>query len=104
MDQLSYCGHYERVVSDIDRIASLGIQAMRYPVIWERLHPYPGKLNWETTEMAMDAIRNRGITPIAGLVHHGSGPRYADILSPSFAQGLSDFAGRYRDGQVLRWV
>jgi dTDP-4-dehydrorhamnose reductase len=94
LDQLSYCGHYERVVADIDLIASLGIGAMRYPIIWERLHPYPGKINWESVEVAMDAIRRHAITPIAGLTHHGSGPRFADILRPSFAQGLSHFAGQ----------
>ena len=95
-DQLEYGGHYLRTETDIDRVASLGIRAMRYPVLWERLQPYPGHLiDWASTvEVPLHALRKHGIAPIAGLVHHGSGPRYADILDPAFAQGLSEFAGQ----------
>lgn len=94
-DQLRFCGHYHRAEEDIRRIASLGIRAMRYPVIWERLHPYPGhRIDWTTVEVPLNALRDHGITPIAGLVHHGSGPKYADILSPSFTHGLSEFAAQ----------
>jgi dTDP-4-dehydrorhamnose reductase len=96
MDQLHYCGHYPRAVQDIECIASLGIKAMRYPVIWERLHPYPGhSIDWAgTVEAPLNALRKHGITPIAGLVHHGSGPRYADILNQSFVHGLPEFAAQ----------
>ena len=96
MDQLQFCGHYPRMLEDIDAIAALGIKALRYPVLWERLHPVPGHaIDWKgTVDAPLKALRRRGITPIAGLVHHGSGPRYADILSPFFATGVSDFAGK----------
>lgn len=95
MDQLQFSGHYPRVLADIDAVATLGVKAVRYPVIWERLHPVPGHaIDWKgTVDVPLNALRKRGITPIAGLVHHGSGPRYADILSPSFATSLADFAG-----------
>ena len=33
-DQLQYANHYNRL-DDIDRIASLGIRKLRYPVLWE---------------------------------------------------------------------
>jgi len=96
MDQLHYCGHYHRAAADIDCVASLGIKAMRYPLIWERLHPHPGhSIDWEgTVEAPLNALRAHGITPIAGLVHHGGGPGYADVLNPSFVHGLSEFAGQ----------
>lgn len=96
MDQLQYCGHYPRALEDIESIAGLGVSVVRYPVIWERLHPTPGHaVDWaNTVETPLNALRARGIKPIAGLVHHGSGPRYADILSPSFAPALADFAGK----------
>jgi dTDP-4-dehydrorhamnose reductase len=96
MDQLQYCGHYARALEDIESIAALGVSVVRYPVIWERLHPAPGyTIDWAgTVEKPLNALRARGIQPIAGLVHHGSGPRYADLLSSSFAPALSDFAGK----------
>ena len=95
MDQLLFCGHYQRTVEDITRIAELGIKALRYPVIWERLHPSPGHvIDWSDTEAALDALQRKNILPIVGLVHHGSGPRHADLLSPSFATGLAHFASQ----------
>lgn len=104
MDQLVYAGHYERALEDIARIAELGIKVMRYPVIWERLRPERDHvIDWSgTSEKPLNAIRDHGITPIVGLVHHGSGPRYADILSPAFATGLSDFAGEV--ARQFPWV
>lgn len=93
MDQLQYCGHYRRAVLDIECIAGLGISAMRYPVIWERLQPDAAHaIDWSTVDLPLNEQRRRGIDPIVGLVHHGSGPRYADILTPTFVSGLSHFA------------
>lgn len=94
MDQLHFCEHYRRTAADIECIAALGIKKIRYPVIWERLRPRPGDIiDWHTVATPLEDLRRRGIEPIAGLVHHGSGPRHADLLSPSFASGLSHFAG-----------
>lgn len=95
MDQLLYCGHYPRTADDIACIADLGVKALRYPVIWERLHPSPGHaIDWSGTETALHALQARNIATIAGLVHHGSGPRYADLLNPSFAPALASYAGQ----------
>lgn len=95
MDQLLYCGHYQRIVDDIARIADLGVSALRYPVIWERLHPSLGHvIDWSHTDTALHALQHHNIVPIAGLVHHGSGTAYADLLSPSFASALANFAGQ----------
>ncbi len=92
-DQVQYCGHYGREQEDIDVIAGLGIRAMRYPVIWERLQPSPdAQVDWQTVATPLEALRSRGIAPIAGLVHHGSGPRHASLHMPGFATGLSNFA------------
>jgi dTDP-4-dehydrorhamnose reductase len=94
-DQLSYAGHYNRIDEDIEAFAKLGITAMRYPVIWERLSPSENsRIDWRLTERGLEALRARKIEPIAGLVHHGSGPKYADFTSSKFAAGLQAFAGK----------
>jgi dTDP-4-dehydrorhamnose reductase len=94
-DQLAFTNHYGRSVQDIELFAELGITTMRYPVIWECLQPrMTGSLNWNSTQIALEALRKNNVTPIAGLVHHGSGPRYADITSPGFARGLASFAAQ----------
>jgi dTDP-4-dehydrorhamnose reductase len=92
-DQLHYCDHYTRAVEDIASFAALGITTMRYPIIWERLKPkIDQSIDWSSVEISLNEFRKHGIKPIAGLVHHGSGPRYADITSSDFATGLASFA------------
>src|SRR5690606_37915389 len=67
LDQLEHCGHYGRELHDIDAIAALGIRAMRYPVIWERLQPsLATKIDWNAVAVPLQALRDKGITPIVG--------------------------------------
>ncbi|MCE7067037.1 family 1 glycosylhydrolase [Dyadobacter sp. CY326] len=93
-DQLEYAGHYDRD-GDIGLIASLGIKTLRYPVIWERHQPEPGaEIDWRCTETKLQQIRESGMTIIAGLVHHGSGPRHVNFFDGSFEEGLADYAAQ----------
>jgi dTDP-4-dehydrorhamnose reductase len=92
MDQLDMSGHYERD-DDIARFAELGIKAMRYPVLWEKHCPEANQpIDWTQTEARLNQIRSYGIKPIAGLVHHGSGPKYTSFYDDSFATGLESYA------------
>ena len=91
-DQLDYQGHYDRI-ADIDLIADLGIRKLRYPVLWEKhrsaeFHP----ADFSSIDRHLNRCRERGISVIAGLVHHGSGPVYVNILEDSFADGLAVYA------------
>jgi dTDP-4-dehydrorhamnose reductase len=91
-DQLEYSGHYNRP-HDIDLIASLGVSMLRYPVLWEKHQPEKNKpIDWTWVSGNLEQLRKKGITPIAGLVHHGSGPRYASFFDGSFEQGLAAYA------------
>src|SRR5688572_22698329 len=76
LDQLERNGHAWRI-SDLDLFAELGVRALRYPVIWERTAPDEnGQANWSWADERLSRLRQLGITPIVGLVHHGSGPRH----------------------------
>lgn len=91
-DQLHDCGHYTRT-GDIDHIAALGIGALRYPVLWERHQPVKDQvIDWSWTTQQLQRICTYNITPIVGLVHHGSGPAYTNLLSDCFANGLACYA------------
>src|SRR5688500_19021116 len=79
MDQLQYCGHYERGLEDIERFTSLGIKAIRYPVIWEKHQTEKtSAIDWKWTEQQLNAFRSQHVEIIAGLMHHGNGPSYTD--------------------------
>jgi dTDP-4-dehydrorhamnose reductase len=95
MDQLDLSGHYKRGFDDIKRFADLGIKALRYPILWEKHAPQKDTIiDWGFTNQRIAELNEAGITPIAGLVHHGSGPAYADFFDGTFAQGLADYAGK----------
>jgi dTDP-4-dehydrorhamnose reductase len=94
-DQLEFAGHYNRLTTDIELFARLGINVIRYPVIWERLQRRENSaIDWRTVDTPLNLLREAGVTPIAELVHHGSGPKYADISSSRFADKLSEFAAK----------
>ena len=91
-DQIARCGHVERI-EDLERFAELGIKAIRYPVLWERIAPDSlNDADWSWTDRALECLRELGIKPIVGLVHHGSGPSHTSLLDPAFAEKLSAFA------------
>ena len=91
--QVDRNGHAERAC-DIARFASLGIATIRYPVLWERTAPNGlASADWSWPEQRLAGLREAGITPIAGLVHHGSGPGHTSLIDPHFASGLAAYAG-----------
>ena len=96
--QMDRNGHAGRL-QDIERFASLGIQAIRYPVLWERTAPDGiDKADWSWADERLPALRDLGVNPIVGLIHHGSGPRHTSLVDPAFPA----FAARYAGEIVLR--
>jgi dTDP-4-dehydrorhamnose reductase len=101
-DQLARCGHYGRL-SDLDRIAALGVKTIRYPSLWEQVMPHrTGLPQWQHTDEALNRIREVGMTPIVGLLHHGSGPAGTDLLDPRFPQAFAAYAAAF--AQRYPWV
>lgn len=92
-DQLADAGHYQRD-DDITQFALLGIKKLRYPVLWEN-HPVNenGGIDWHSTISRLENIRNENIIPIAGLLHHGSGPEHTNLLDAAFPEKLAAYAG-----------
>ncbi|MGI4022516.1 MAG: family 1 glycosylhydrolase [Janthinobacterium lividum] len=92
LDQSEYSGHYNRP-DDADLMASLGIKMLRYPVLWEKHQPKKDEpINWDFTERNLLRLKELKVEPIAGLVHHGSGPLYVNFFDGSFEQGVADYA------------
>jgi dTDP-4-dehydrorhamnose reductase len=92
-DQVRRTGHHDRP-DDIALIASTGIKAIRYPLVWERVAPDGlAQADWSWTDDRLTRLRTHGIAPIAGLVHHGSGPAFTNLMDPAFPELLADYAG-----------
>lgn len=92
MDQTVLSGHHDRI-EDLDRFAQLGVSALRYPVLWERVAPdRPDEHDWRWSDERLARLAELRIRPIVGLVHHGSGPAYTGLLDDGFAAGLGRYA------------
>lgn len=92
-DQTRRCGHFDRL-EDLQAFADLGLKTLRYPLLWEQVAPdSPEQRDWTWTDRRFGRLKDLGIRPIAGLVHHGAGPAYTSLLDPNFAEGLAAHAG-----------
>ncbi|GAA4329725.1 sugar nucleotide-binding protein [Flaviaesturariibacter amylovorans] len=92
-DQLEAAGLY--TTSFKDEIASLGLRRLRFPVLWERHQPERSTdIDWSWTQGQLEFFRDQRIDVIAGLVHHGSGPSFTNLLDPDFPELLAEYAGK----------
>jgi dTDP-4-dehydrorhamnose reductase len=91
-DQLALLGHYDRP-EDIERLADLGVRVVRYPILWERyVDEDMSSPLWRALDDRMMRLMARGVEPIVGLLHHGSGPNGTSLVDTGFAEGLAAFA------------
>lgn len=90
-DQLAEGGHRGRR-GDLDRVAALGVQRLRHSVIWPAVMAR-GRADFRWHDRRFARMRDLGITPIAGLLHHGWGPDGLTPLEPAFAPAFAAFAG-----------
>ncbi len=91
-EQLERTGHAHRP-GDLDLFAELGITALRYPILWERTAPDGvDSADWSWPDERLRHLHELAIRPIAGLVHHGSGPRSTSLVDPGFGPKLAAYA------------
>lgn len=91
-DQIARSGHASRL-DDIDRFADLGLAALRFPLLWDHVQPERhGDPDWRWADRALERLRERGVRPIVGLLHHGFGPPWIDARDPEFAHRFARYA------------
>ena len=91
-DQLERGGHARRI-ADLDLLAWLGARAARYPILWERTAPGDLKdADWTWPDARLGRLRELGIRPVVGLLHHGSGPPHTSLTDPDFPEKLAAYA------------
>jgi dTDP-4-dehydrorhamnose reductase len=91
LDQRAYASGVE----DLARFAELGIRALRYPVLWERVAPDGlERADWTWPDAHLGALHRLAMRPVVGLIHHGSGPRETNLLDPGFPEKLACYASQ----------
>jgi dTDP-4-dehydrorhamnose reductase len=93
-DQVVETGHQDRI-ADLEMIAALGFSRIRYPLLWEKIAPRSlATPDWSWTDQRLAELQRLKLTPIAGLLHHGSGPAYTNLADPDFPRLFAGFAGQ----------
>ena len=87
-DQLQRSGHLTRT-GDLELFRSIGLRKLRYALQWER---FEATQSWKFFDTKLAEMRRLEMEPIAGLVHHGSGPPSTSLLDPAFPEKLAAFA------------
>jgi hypothetical protein len=101
-DQLARSRHLTRV-NDLDRFAQLGMRALRVPVLWEHAQQARGaKPDFSSVTPMLQRTRELGLRAVAGLCHHGSGPRFTNLLDPEFGPALAEYASEV--ARAFPWI
>jgi dTDP-4-dehydrorhamnose reductase len=91
-DQLERSRHASRV-EDLDLLAGLGVNAVRYPVLWERTAPEGlERADWTWPDARLRRLKELSLRPVVGLVHHGSGPLTTSLVDARFPEKLAQYA------------
>jgi dTDP-4-dehydrorhamnose reductase len=91
-NQCDKSGHTERL-EDLKLFADLGIHKIRYPFLWENLK----NNDWSWFDARARELKKLKLTPIAGLLHHGSGPSGTNLLDESFPEKFVDYAKKFAE-------
>ena len=92
-DQLTSTGHAHRE-GDLEHLASLGVTAVRQPVLWGWGATGLDETNWRRADRRLGELRSLGLEPIVGLLHHGAGPEGRTLLDADFPTAFAAYARR----------
>jgi beta-glucosidase/6-phospho-beta-glucosidase/beta-galactosidase len=97
LDEYALTQHYRSWRGDLDRAASLGIQAIRYGVPWYRVNPAPGRFDWAWADAALERAASRhGLMVIADLVHYGTPLWLKDSFAdPDYPAAVGEYASAF---------
>ncbi|MBH0131336.1 GH1 family beta-glucosidase [Salinibacterium sp. NK8237] len=106
--------HYNRLESDLDLMASLGLEAYRFSIAWPRIQPLgsgePVQAGLEFYGRLVDGLIARGIRPIATLYHWDLPQALEDVggwTSRETAYRFAEYAaivGAYLGDRVDCWT
>ena len=107
IDQLALSGHAARE-ADLELLRWLGVRGRALPrAVGARgaRRPAPPRAGSGPTG-GSHRLRELGVRPIIGLLHHGSGPRDTSLLDPAFPQKLAGYARAVAERYpwVLDWT
>lgn len=80
---------------DIELFSELRLHKIRYPCLWEMVCPDEYTFRWGWLDDKLALLQKHGLSPIAGLLHHGSGPSFTNLLDPAFPTKFTKYAEKF---------
>jgi beta-glucosidase/6-phospho-beta-glucosidase/beta-galactosidase len=103
-DQLLMSDHWRRYEEDFDLVAELGITHLRYGVPFHVVARDATAFDWAWTDLALGALRERGIEPIADLLHFGVPDGLQGIGDPAMPAAFLSYATAFVERYPwVRW-
>lgn len=93
LDEHELTGHNQHLRSDLEQVAELGVDGLRYGMSWPLVHTAPGRFDWSILDPAIEQLAAQGTHVIADLVHYGCPPWLEDsFVDDRFVDALASFA------------
>ena len=92
LDEYELIDHYGQWQTDLDLVASLGVESMRYGIPWYRISPEPGVWDWSWTDRVFEHFARIGVAPIVDLVHYGT-PLWLrnSFVNPEYSRHVAEY-------------
>jgi beta-glucosidase len=97
VDQMEVCGFYERWREDFDLVEDMGIQFLRFGPPIHKTFLAPGRYDWEFSDLTLNELKRRDITPIVDLCHFGVPDWLGNFQNPDFSSQFASYAGAFAD-------
>ena len=96
IDEYELTQHYEHLESDLELVAEVGAEMLRWGVPWYRVAPERGVWDWSWVDRAIATMNQLGIRPIVDLIHYGT-PLWLEhqFAHPDYAQHAAEFGQRF---------
>lgn len=93
LDEHLLTGHDARWKNDVDQIAGLGVDGLRYGMSWPVVHIAPGRFDWRRLDPVLERMGDLGLHVIADLVHYGCPPwLLGSFVDDGFVPAITEFA------------
>ncbi len=91
LDLIRATGHDKHVLGDYRQCAELGFGTIRDGLRWHLIGKSPGKYDWSSWMLALEAAEQAGVEIIWDLFHYGC-PDCVDPAAPDFPDRFAEFA------------
>lgn len=96
LDEYTLTGHYAMWKEDMDRVQSLGVDALRWGIPWYRVQPERNTWDWSWTDETIPyLVEEKKVDLILDLMHYGT-PTWmkGSLLDPDYPQLVEEYTAQ----------